>query len=81
MKCPQLVRELLYQVYYTGYQILFYLWQIGPVLEHCKVPNYYDRNFRITLVWVNQGDSKFIKLASIRFSKYKLQICMLVPLD
>lgn len=74
MKCPQHIRELLYQVYYTRYQILFCLWQIGPVIEHCEVPNYYDRNFRITLVWVNQTDSKFIKPASTRFSKYKLQV-------
>ena len=38
------MRQLVNQIYYTRYQFSFYLWQIGPVLEHCKVPIYYDQD-------------------------------------
>ena len=35
--------ELIYQVCYTRYKVSFYLWQIGLVLEYCKVPKYYNQ--------------------------------------
>ena len=34
------MRQLIYQVWHTKYQVSFYLWQIGPVLKHCKVPKH-----------------------------------------
>ena len=40
----QLVRQLVYRLYYTRYQVFFYLWRIGHVLIHCKVPKYHDQN-------------------------------------
>ena len=42
----QLVRQLLYQVFYTRYHFSFYLWLIGSVLKHCKIPKYYDHDCR-----------------------------------
>ena len=35
---------ILYQVCYVRYQVPFCLWRRGPVLKHCKVPNYYDQD-------------------------------------
>ena len=29
-------------ILYYIYQVLFYLWRIGPALKHCKVAKYYD---------------------------------------
>ena len=40
------MRQLLYPVCYTRYHVLFYLWLIGSVLNHCKVPKYYDQDCR-----------------------------------
>ena len=37
--------KLLYQVSYTRYHVSSYLWLIGQILEHCKVPKYYDQSF------------------------------------
>ena len=37
------MRQLVYQVCYTRYHVWFYLWLIGYVLKHCKVPKYYDQ--------------------------------------
>ena len=34
----------MYQVCYTRYHVFFYLWLIGSVLKHCKVPKYYDQD-------------------------------------
>ena len=31
----------------TWYQVLFYLWQIRPILKHCKVAKYYNQDFRL----------------------------------
>ena len=42
-----LVRQLVYQVCYTRYQVLFYLWWIRSLLKYCKVPKYYDQDCRI----------------------------------
>ena len=36
-----------------GHQVLFYLWQIGPVLKHCKVLKYYGQDCRITMIVFN----------------------------
>ena len=36
----------MYQVCYTRYHVSFYLWLIGSVLRHCKVPKYYDQDCR-----------------------------------
>ena len=33
-----------YQVCYTRYHVSFYLWLIGSVLKHCKVPKYYEQD-------------------------------------
>ena len=41
------MRQLLYQVCYTRYQVSFYLWWIGYVLKYCKVPKYYDQDCRL----------------------------------
>ena len=37
----QLIRQLVFQVCYTEYQALFYVWQIGLELKYCKVPKCY----------------------------------------
>ena len=44
----QLVRQLVYQICYTRYQIFFYLWWIGSVIKYFKVPKYYDLDCRCT---------------------------------
>ena len=36
--------QLVYQVSHTRCQGLFYLWPIGPVPRHCKVPKYFDKD-------------------------------------
>ena len=36
--------ELVYQVFYTKYQVPFYLRRIEPVLKRCEVPKYHDQN-------------------------------------
>ena len=36
----------MYQVCYTRYHVSFYLWLIGSVLKHCKVPKYYEQDRR-----------------------------------
>ena len=33
----------MYHVHYPEYQVSFYLWRIGPILENCKVPNIVTR--------------------------------------
>ena len=40
----QLVRQLVYQVCDTRYQVSFYLWLIRSVLKYCKVPKHYDQD-------------------------------------
>ena len=42
----QLVRQLVYQVCYARYHVSFYLWLIGSVLKHCKVPKFYEQDCR-----------------------------------
>ena len=37
------MKQLVYQVCYTRYQVPFYLWQTGPVLK--QVQKYYDRDY------------------------------------
>ena len=36
--------QLVYQVCYTRYHVLFYLLLIRSVLKHCKVPKYYNQD-------------------------------------
>ena len=43
-KKNELVDLTLFSLIPTRYQVLFYLWLIGPVLKHFKVPKYYDQN-------------------------------------
>ena len=38
------MRKFVYQVCYTRYQGSFYLWQIGPLTKHCKVPKCFDKD-------------------------------------
>ena len=38
------MRQLVYQVCYNRYQDSFYLWRIGPVPKHFKVPKYFDKD-------------------------------------
>ena len=38
------MRQLVYQVCYTMYKVLFYLWCFGPVLKYCKVSKFYDQD-------------------------------------
>ena len=38
------MRELVYKVCYTIYQGSIYLWQIGSVPTHCKVPKHFDKD-------------------------------------
>ena len=40
------MRQLVYQICYTRYYASFYLWLIGSVLKHCKVPKYHDHYCR-----------------------------------
>ena len=39
------------KVYYTWLQVSFYLWSIGSVLEHCKVPEYYHQGSLKTFIF------------------------------
>ena len=39
----------MYHVWDTRYHVPFYLWLIGSVLRHCKVPKYYDQDCSSTL--------------------------------
>ena len=41
---PSHIPSLLYQMSDS-----FYLWQIGPALKHCEVPNYYGQHRRYEL--------------------------------
>ena len=38
------MRKFVYQVCYTRYQGSFYLWRIGPLTKHCKVPKCFDKD-------------------------------------
>ena len=38
------MRQPIYQAYYIRYQFWFYLWRIGPVVKHCKVPKNYGQD-------------------------------------
>ena len=40
------MRQLVHQVCYARYHVSFYLWWIGLVLKHWKVPKYYHKDFR-----------------------------------
>ena len=43
----QVVRQLVRQLYTkfgTLNQASFYLWQLRPVLQHCKIPKYYHQD-------------------------------------
>ena len=57
----QLARQLVYQVCYNRYHVSLYLWLVGSVLKHCKVPKYYDqdRRFRmfISNVYYTKGNA------------------------
>ena len=39
----------MYQVCYSRYRVSFYLWLIGSVLKHCKVPKYYDHDCSLSV--------------------------------
>ena len=39
------VRQLVYQVCYSRYQVSFYLLRVKPLLKHCKAPKYYDQHY------------------------------------
>ena len=43
------MRQLVYQVYYTRYQVSF--WWIRSVLKYCKVPKYFDQDCRLIWIW------------------------------
>ena len=50
------MRQVVYQVCYTRYHFSFYVWLIGSVLQHCKVPKYHDQDCRsiyIVSTWYN----------------------------
>ena len=48
------MRQLVDQVCYSRYHVSFYLWLIGSVLQHCKVPKYYDQDCRYqTSTWTD----------------------------
>ena len=38
------MRQPVYQVCFTSYQISFYLWWIVSVVKYCKIPKYYDQD-------------------------------------
>ena len=39
-----IVRQLVYEVCYTRYYVLFYLRLIESLLKHCKAPEYYEQD-------------------------------------
>ena len=68
------MKQLVYQVCYTKYHVSFYLWLIGFVLKHCKVPKYYEQYCRMKTnivfdisppipVWQNSGSGVIGKKA------------------
>ena len=62
--------QLVYQVCNTKYQVSFYLWRIGPVLKHCKVPKYYYRDCRVCIIYCRNVNSKTV------FACRKLSFCI-----
>ena len=67
------MRQLVYQVCYTRYHIWFYLWLIGSVLKHCKVPKYYEQDCRQIKGSMLKPERGGLKL------KYKLQSQANIP--
>ena len=55
------MRQLVYQVCYTRFHVSFYLWLIGSVLKHCKVPKYYDQDCRFNGVFSRYNLANKIK--------------------
>ena len=45
--------KLVYQVCYTRYRVSFYLWLIGSVLRHCKLPKFMTKNVDFKLIRCN----------------------------
>ena len=41
------MRQLVYEVCYTRYQVFFCLWGIGSVLKYCKIPKYFDLDYSL----------------------------------
>ena len=41
------------QVCYARYQVSFYLWLFGPVLNYKKVPKYYDQDCLKTFLFLS----------------------------
>ena len=67
------MRQLVYQVCYTRYEVSFCLWRIGPVLKHCKVPKYYNQDcsrLQITLVEKGKLISKKRKNCQISLDSF-----------
>ena len=46
----QLMSQLVYDVCYNRYQVLFYLRRIGPALKHIKVSKIYDQVCRVMIL-------------------------------
>ena len=47
----QLVRQLVYQVCCTRYQVLFLLWRIEPVIKHCTLQKFQNIIATIVRTW------------------------------
>ena len=76
----------MYQVCYTRYHVSFYLWLIGSVLKHCKVPKYYEQDCSFFANCSELGcpfnlkQLSFIKLSHTNLWKYLmlLVICKII---
>ena len=44
------IKQLVYQVCYTSYQLSLYLWRIRPMLKRCRVPKYSDQDYLKILI-------------------------------
>ena len=71
------MRQLVYQVCYTGYQVSFYLWWTRSVLIYCKVPKYNDQDWRLIVINpLIPGSNKKTKRSHILKQSWKLQVCL-----
>ena len=66
------MRQLVYQVCYTRYHVSFYLWLIGSVLKHCKVPKYYDHDCCLYLVYCNHHNLRLEPVVGFFIKKSRI---------
>ena len=57
------------------YHVLLYLWLIGSLLRHCKVPKYYVQDYRFNGVLLRDN------LRTIKVGAFDIWLSTLIPLE